>query len=83
MKSSNRLTMTIVAGLVWCCVVPVKAQNSIATSAHNAVAIIHVKPDMLNEWIDLQKSEVIPALKKAEPPRAPRTRPCGAMFSST
>ena len=24
----------------------------------------HVKPEMLNEWIDLQKNEVIPALKK-------------------
>ena len=24
----------------------------------------HVKPDMLNEWLDLQKNEVIPALKK-------------------
>jgi len=25
----------------------------------------HVKPDMLNEWLDLQKNEVVPALKKA------------------
>src|SRR5258706_13479734 len=24
-----------------------------------------VKPDMLNEWLDLQKNEVVPALKKA------------------
>ena len=25
----------------------------------------HVKPEMLNEWLDLQKNEVVPALKKA------------------
>ena len=27
--------------------------------------ITHLKPDMVNEWIDLQKNEVVPALKKA------------------
>jgi len=26
--------------------------------------IVRVKPDMVNEWIDLQKNEVVPALKK-------------------
>jgi hypothetical protein len=25
---------------------------------------VHVKPDMVNEWLDLQKNEVVPALKK-------------------
>lgn len=29
------------------------------------VTVIRVKPDMLTEWIDLQKNEVVPALKKA------------------
>jgi len=29
------------------------------------VTITHVKPDMLNEWLDIQKNEVVPALKKA------------------
>ena len=29
------------------------------------VAVTHVKPDMLDEWMDLQRNEVIPALKKA------------------
>jgi hypothetical protein len=29
------------------------------------VTVTQVKPEMLNEWIDLQKSEVVPALKKA------------------
>lgn len=29
------------------------------------LTIMHVKPEMLNEWLDLQKNEVVPALKKA------------------
>ena len=29
------------------------------------VQVVHIKPDMVNEWADLQKYEVIPALKKA------------------
>ncbi|HTS65136.1 MAG TPA: hypothetical protein VMH28_24100 [Candidatus Acidoferrales bacterium] len=29
------------------------------------VTVTHVKPDMLNEWLDLEKNEVVPALKKA------------------
>jgi hypothetical protein len=32
------------------------------------VTITHVKPDMLNEWLDLQKNEVVPALKKGGVP---------------
>ena len=28
------------------------------------VVTTHVKPDMLNEWLDLEKNEVVPALKK-------------------
>lgn len=28
------------------------------------VTITHVKPDMVNEWLDLQKNEVLPARKK-------------------
>ena len=28
------------------------------------VTITHVKPDMVTEWVDLQKNEVVPALKK-------------------
>ena len=30
------------------------------------VTYTHVKPDMLHEWLDLQKNEVVPALKKAD-----------------
>jgi len=36
-----------------------------ATPQLARVTITHVKPDMLTEWIDLEKNEVVPALKKA------------------
>jgi len=29
------------------------------------VTVTQVKPEMLNEWIDLRRSEVVPVLKKA------------------
>jgi hypothetical protein len=29
------------------------------------VTVTQLKPDMINEWVDLQKNEVVPALKKA------------------
>jgi hypothetical protein len=29
------------------------------------ITVIHVKPEMLTEWLDLQKNAVVPALKKA------------------
>jgi hypothetical protein len=38
------------------------AQSANPTSR---VVISHVRPDMINEWLDLQKNEVVPALKKA------------------
>ena len=36
-----------------------------AAPARSRVTVTHVKPDMLSEWIDLQKNEVVPALKKS------------------
>jgi hypothetical protein len=39
------------------------AQNEMPLRSR--VTITHVKPDMLTEWVDLQKNEVVPALKKA------------------
>jgi hypothetical protein len=33
-------------------------------SAHTHVTIVHVKPDMVNEWFDLEKTELMPAQKK-------------------
>jgi len=36
-----------------------------ATPLRSRVTVTHVKPDMVAEWIDLQKNEVVPAMKKA------------------
>jgi hypothetical protein len=33
-------------------------------ATRSVVTIVHVKPEMLNEWLDLQKNGVVPALKK-------------------
>jgi hypothetical protein len=43
---------------------PCLAQAAAAPQFYR-VTLTHVKPDMLNEWLDLQKNEVVPALKKA------------------
>ena len=37
----------------------------LAQPSMNRVTFTHVKPDMLTEWVDLQKNEVVPALKRA------------------
>ena len=46
---------------------PAIAQPAAAASAttRSQVTVVRIKPDMLNEWIDLQRNEVVPALKKA------------------
>jgi len=41
------------------------AQMAPAPPAMSRVTVTQVRPDMLNEWLDLQKNEVVPALKKA------------------
>ena len=35
------------------------------TPYRTRVTVTQLKPDMINEWVDLQKNEVVPALKKA------------------
>lgn len=41
------------------------AQSKSAPAPNRSrVQLVHVKPDMLNEWLDLQKNEVVPAQKK-------------------
>lgn len=52
---------------------PVQAQTPPATSR---ATITHVKPDMLNEWLDLQRNEVVPALKKGGAKGWSGWRPC-------
>jgi hypothetical protein len=39
--------------------------QSAPTPNRSRVTITKVKPEMLNEWLDLEKNEVVPALKKA------------------
>ena len=41
------------------------AQSGPPLAAHSQVVLVHIKSDMLNEWMDLQKNEFIPAQKKA------------------
>ena len=41
------------------------AQSTPSPTTPYVATAIQVKPDMLNEWLDLQKNEVMPALKKA------------------
>ena len=41
------------------------AEASPAAPQWSSVSVIRVKPDMTNEWIDLNKNTIIPALKKA------------------
>lgn len=46
---------------------PAIAQSPAAAPAttRSQVTVVRIKADMLNEWIDLQRNEVVPALKKA------------------
>jgi hypothetical protein len=37
----------------------------VAQPAMTRVTFTHIRPDMASEWVDLQKNEVVPALKKA------------------
>ena len=39
-----------------------------ATPQWLLIRVAHVKPDMVNEYLDVQKNEVLPLLKKAGPP---------------
>ena len=65
MKFTTTMRMIVSAGLIATGVASIaKAQNSNALPAHSTVVVVHVKPDMLTEWIDLEKNEVIPAQKK-------------------
>ena len=66
MKTLIPMRIAAVAGLaVFAAALVLNAQNASAPVAHSTVAMVHVKPDMLNEWLDLQRNEVVPALKKA------------------
>jgi hypothetical protein len=45
---------------------PAMAQPAAAaTTTRSQATVVRIKADMLNEWLDLQRTEVVPALKKA------------------
>jgi hypothetical protein len=58
-KSSVSLCVSVVA-LAFSWSTPSQAQSP----SKSRVTIIHLKPDMVNEFLDLEKNEVVPALKK-------------------
>jgi hypothetical protein len=59
----NRIALPIPAGVVALAVsLPVLC---LAQSTMSRVTITHLRPDMVSEWVDLQKNEVVPALKKS------------------
>lgn len=65
MKALRSLLMSaIIVVLALCFSALSLAQSAPALAARNLVTIVHVKPDMLNEWTDLVKNELIPAQKK-------------------
>ena len=40
-------------------------QSASSATTRSQIRVTEVKPDMLNEWLALQKNQVMPALKKA------------------
>jgi len=53
-----------VAALAVSLSIPCLAQPAASGPTMSRVQLVHVKLDMLNDWTDLQKNEVVPALKK-------------------
>jgi len=53
------------AAVALCFAGVVLAQSGPPPAARSHVVLVHVKSDMVNEWMDLQKNELIPAQKKA------------------
>jgi hypothetical protein len=44
--------------------VAVAQQQAAPASTRYAITVVRLKPDMVDEWLDLQKNEVVPAQKK-------------------
>jgi len=53
------------AAVALCFAGVVLAQSGPPPAAHSQVVLVHIKSDMLNEWMDLQKNELVPVQKKA------------------
>jgi hypothetical protein len=60
---NHRFALQVHAGVVL--LAAALSNPCLAQSSMSRVTITHVRPDMLTEWVDLQKNEVVPALKKA------------------
>lgn len=68
MKQTGRSALPIGAGVFVACLslsTLCLAQTAATPPTMSRVTITQVKADMLDEWLDLQKNEVTPALKKA------------------
>ena len=65
MQTRFALRSNTVAALVAVTLPALCLAQSDPTANRARVTITKVKPEMLNEWLDLQKNEVMPALKKA------------------
>src|ERR1017187_3219456 len=63
LRMNHRCALQILAGVVL--LAATLSTPSLAQPSMSRVTITHVRPDMLTEWVDLQKNEVVPALKKA------------------
>lgn len=61
--SPVRLILTASALATLCSAQPGRRLDTPAN--RSLVTVIHVKPEMLTEWLDLQKNIVVPALKKS------------------
>jgi len=60
-KIAGRVGMFVLGILVS---IPSIGRAQMAAAPISRVTVTQVKPDMLDEWLDLQKNELIPALKK-------------------
>jgi hypothetical protein len=56
-----KLSLRVFAGALALSALP----NLCVAQTRARVTITHLKPDMATDWVDLQKNEVVPALKKA------------------
>jgi hypothetical protein len=63
LRMNYRFALQIHAGVVL--LAAALSNPCLAQSSMSRVTITHVRPEMLTEWVDLQKNEVVPALKKA------------------
>lgn len=72
---TNRFALCLKAGTVVLAVSLSTLCLAQSTNTRNVVTVTQVKPEMLNEWMDLQKNELNPVLKKLGITRRAVSRP--------